>query len=36
MKSSDEDTKEDVTWFWVVVVAIFAGVVLAAAWERMA
>jgi hypothetical protein len=35
VEEQDEDIKEDVTWFWVVVVAIFAGVVLAAAWERM-
>jgi hypothetical protein len=27
---------EDTMWFWVVVVVIFTGVVIAAAWERMA
>jgi len=32
----DEDPKEDTRWFWVAVVAIFTGVVIAAAWERMA
>ena len=32
----DEDPKEDTMWFWVAVVAIFTGVVVAAAWERMA
>jgi hypothetical protein len=32
----DEDPKEDTMWFWVAVVAIFTGVVIAAAWERMA
>jgi hypothetical protein len=29
----DEET-EDTMWFWVAVVAIFTGVVIAAAWER--
>ena len=32
----DEDPREDTMWFWVAVVAIFTGVVIAAAWERMA
>jgi len=32
----DEDPKEDTMWFWVVVVAIFTAVVVAAAWEGMA
>jgi hypothetical protein len=30
----DDSPREDVTWFWVVVLGIFVGVVLAAAWER--
>jgi hypothetical protein len=32
----DEDPKEDTMWFWVVVVAIFTAVVVAAAWEVVA
>jgi hypothetical protein len=32
----DEDPKEDTMWFWVAVVAIFTGVVIAAAWKGMA
>jgi hypothetical protein len=32
----NEDPKEDTMWFWVVVVAIFTAVVVAAAWEGMA
>jgi hypothetical protein len=32
----NEDPNEDMMWFWVVVVAIFTAVVVAAAWEGMA
>ena len=30
----EEEETEDTMWFWVAVVAIFTGVVIAAAWER--
>jgi ferredoxin len=32
----EEKETEDTMWFWVVVVAIFTAVVVAAAWEGMA
>jgi hypothetical protein len=32
----NEDPKEDTMWFWVMVVAIFTAVVVAAAWEGTA
>lgn len=35
-QDDEEKPEEDTMWFWVVVVAIFTGVVVAAAWERMA
>jgi hypothetical protein len=36
VEQDDEDPREDTMWFWVVVVAIFTAVVVAAAWEGMA